>query len=263
MDWTKTEAKESRGQTTKSIASSGQTGLRLRKYISHKEHFFVFTSLFCNLIPHLPTAFWLLGARLQLCSGALRNHSRKKCRRNSRKGILKKGMYPLGIRYKRTGRIYPKIQTVLTFCLFTVAQQQETLPWVGVIVRFVPDSHLPVVSEDLVILREIPFSQRHSLTSIQGKSICLYSLKTWAVKNVPHLTYPSSKQSHLHFPAQVSAYIIYSAALVLASNAIFRLILSPLHAKSLAPQPSNILCMFPVLRFSITGGRRHFAPIQK
>lgn len=123
MDWTKTEAKESRGQTTKSIASSGQTGLRLRKYISHKEHFFVFTSLFCNLILHLPTAFWLLGARLQLCSGALRNHSRKECRRNSRKGILKKGMYPLGIRYKRTGRIYPKIQTVLTFCLFIVAQQ--------------------------------------------------------------------------------------------------------------------------------------------
>lgn len=190
-----------RANHKKSIASSEQTGLRLRKYISHKEHFFDFTSLFCNLIPQLLTAPWLLGARLQLCSGAPRNHSRQESRGNSRKGILKKGMYPLGIRYKRTGQIYPKIQTVLAFCLFLPAQEWRTLPWVGVIVRFVPGSHLPVFSEDLVILRKISFSPRHSLTSIQGKIICLHSSKAWAVNNVPHLTYPSSKQSHLHFPA--------------------------------------------------------------
>lgn len=32
--------------------------------------------------------------------------------------------------------------------------------------------------------------------------------------------------------------------------------LSPVHVKSLTPLPSNILCMFPVLRFSIHHGRQ-------
>lgn len=97
MGWTKAEARESKGQTMKSIASSGQTGLRLRKCISHKEQFLDFSSV-CDLTIQLLTASELLGDGPQLCSGALRIRSRKESRRKFWKGILKKALYPLGIR---------------------------------------------------------------------------------------------------------------------------------------------------------------------